>query len=328
MKQIIAVCLSLFLLSCCTTGQTKKAVSVVQYAEKSAPAFNADSAYSFIEQQAQFGPRVPNTKAHDACGDYLTAMLKRFGATVIEQRAELKRYDGEKLAACNIIGSYNPEKTERILLLSHWDSRPFADNDPNKANHHTPVLGVNDGASGVGVLLELARMISIQKPDIGVDIIFVDAEDVGAPYFYKGEQSEDDWCLGTQYWANHPHKDGYKARFGILLDMVGAGNAVFYKDHYSVEYAASIADKVWAKGQSIGYGQYFMNGQGGYITDDHVYVNRIAKIPCVDIIHYDPQSQQGFPSHWHTLDDTMKNIAKPALKAVGQTVAEVVYGEK
>ena len=328
MKQIIAVCLSLFLLSCCSTGQSSKTATAVQKAETAAPDFNPDSAYSYIETQAQFGPRVPNTKAHEACGDYLTAMLKRFGATVIEQRAELKRYDGEKVNACNIIGTYNPEKTERILLVSHWDSRPFADNDPNKANHHTPVLGVNDGASGVGVLLELARMISIQKPDIGVDILFVDAEDMGAPYFYKGEQSEDDWCLGTQYWAKHPHKDGYNARFGILLDMVGAGNAVFYRDHFSVEYAASVADKVWAKGQSIGYGQYFMNGQGGYITDDHVYVNRIAKIPCVDIIHYDPQSQQGFPAHWHTLDDTMKNIAKPALKAVGQTVAEVVYSEK
>lgn len=327
MKQLFVVIISVFLLSCCTTNQTKKPVESVK-SEAVAPAFNPDSAYAYVEKQSLFGPRVVNTPAHDRCGEYLSAQLKKFGAVVIEQRAVLTQFDGTKLKACNIIGSYNPEKRDRILLLSHWDSRPFADNDPDKANHHTPVLGVNDGASGVGVLLEIARMISLQKPNLGVDILFVDAEDVGAPYFFQGNQSEDFWCLGTQYWAKNPHKKGYKARFGILLDMVGAGNAVFYKDMYSVQYASGVADKVWSKGQALGYGQYFMNGQGGSVTDDHLSVNRLAKIPCIDIIHFDPQSPQGFPSHWHTLDDTMKNIAKPALKAVGQTVAEVVYGEK
>lgn len=313
---------------CCTAGHSSKSVKQAAPVVRVAPDFNPDSAYVYVEKQASFGPRVPNTDAHKACASYLSSQLKRFGATVVEQRATLIRFDGVKLNACNIIGSYNPDKTNRILLLSHWDSRPFADNDPNEANRQTPVLGVNDGASGVGVLLELARMLSLKQPTIGVDILFVDAEDVGAPDFYKGKQSEDDWCLGTQYWAKHPHKEGYKAKFGILLDMVGAGNAVFFKDHYSEEYASSIADLVWGKAQELGYGQYFMSGQGGYVTDDHVYVNRLAKIPCIDIIHYDPQSQQGFPTHWHTLDDTMHNIAKPALKAVGQTVAEIVYGEK
>ncbi|MDD2798163.1 MAG: M28 family peptidase [Bacteroidales bacterium] len=328
MKHIFALILALISLSCCTTGQSSKPVASTQSVVRVAPDFNADSAYVYVEKQSLFGPRVPNTKAHDDCANYLSSELKRFGATVIEQKATLTNFDGTKLKACNIIGSYNIEKPDRILLLSHWDSRPFADNDPNKANHKTPVLGVDDGASGVGVLLEVARMISIKKPNIGIDILFVDAEDTGAPYFFKGNQSEDDWCLGTQYWAKNLHIPGYKARFGILLDMVGAGNAMFYKDAVSVEYAGSVTDKVWATGQTIGYGQYFKNGQGGYITDDHVYVNRLANIPCVDIINYDPQSRQGFPAHWHTLDDTMRNIAKPALKAVGQTIAEVVYSEK
>ena len=328
MKLIFPLVLSVFLFCCCSAGQSTKPTATTPMAQLLAPDFNADSAYVYIEKQASYGPRVPNTPAHVACGDYLTAQLKRFGATVVEQRTVLTRFDGAKLNARNIIGSYNLEKKSRILLLSHWDSRPFADNDPNPTNHQTPVMGINDGASGVGVLLELARLISIKKPDVGVDILFVDAEDMGAPSSYKGKTSEDDWCLGTQYWAENPHQVGYTAKFGILLDMVGAGNAVFYKDHYTVQYASSIADRVWAKAQSLGFGQYFRNGQGGYITDDHVYVNRMARIPCLDIIHYDPQTPQGFPAHWHTLDDTMKNISKPTLKALGQTVAEVVYGEK
>lgn len=328
MKQLFALVLSLFLLGGCTSAPANKPMEKVSPVAFAAPAFNPDSAYEYVSKQAAFGPRVPNTAAHDRCGSYLSAQLAARGAVVTEQRAVLTRFDGEKLRACNIIGSFNPENKNRILLLSHWDSRPFADNDHDKANHHTPVLGVDDGASGVGVLLEIARLISVKKPNIGVDILFVDAEDVGAPYFYSGNQSEDFWCLGTQYWAKNPHRKGYKARFGILLDMVGAGNAVFYKDMYSVEFASPVAEQVWSKAQALGYGQYFMNGQGGSVTDDHLYVNRLAKIPCIDIIHFDPQSPQGFPAHWHTLDDTMKNIAKPALKAVGQTVAEVVYSEK
>jgi hypothetical protein len=328
MKHIFSILLSIFMFCCCTPGQSKKPAAATQTVKQVAPAFNADSAYQYVEQQGSFGPRVPNTPAHVACGDYLTAELKRFGATVVEQKTVLTRFDGLKLKARNIIGSYNPEKTDRILLLSHWDSRPFADNDPDTLNHHTPVMGIDDGASGVGVLLELARMMSAKLPDVGVDILFVDAEDVGAPYFYDGKSSEDDWCLGTQYWALHPHKAGYNAKFGILLDMVGAGNAVFYKEHFSVQYAGSIVDKVWAKAEELGFGQYFRSVQGGYITDDHLSVNRLAKIPCLDIIHFDPQSRQGFPAHWHTADDTMKNISKQTLKAVGQTVAEIVYGEK
>jgi Zn-dependent M28 family amino/carboxypeptidase len=260
-----------------------------------------------------------------ACGDYLAAKLRSFGATVYEQKADLKSYDGTILKARNIVGEFNPEKSNRILLLAHWDSRPFADNDPDKANHQKAILGVNDGASGVGVLLELARLISAKKPNVGIDILFVDAEDLGAPYFFKGTTSEDDWCLGSQYWAENPHKAGYKADFGILLDMVGAGDATFYKDQISVKYASSVADKVWAKAQELGYGQYFRSGQGGAITDDHVYINGLANIPCIDIIHYNPQSAQGFPAHWHTLDDTMKNMDKGALKAVGQTITEIVF---
>lgn len=328
MKKYFYIWLTGLLLISCSLRQKEKTEQATQQVKQVAPAFNADSAYQYVEKQSIFGPRVPNTKAHVACGDYLTAQFKRFGADVIEQKADLISYDNTVLKGRNIIASYNSDKTERILLLAHWDSRPFADNDPNPDNYKKPILGVDDGASGVGVLLELARMMAAQKPSIGVDLLLVDAEDLGAPQFFKGEQKEDDWCLGSQYWAQNPHKPGYRARFGILLDMVGSGDAVFYKDHISMQYASSVADRIWAKGQSLGFGQYFQNGEGGYITDDHVYINKIARIPCVDIIHFKPNSQQGFPAHWHTLDDTMKNISKQTLKAVGQTLAEIIYEEK
>eukprot|EP00825_Cyclidium_porcatum_P021229 TRINITY_DN23737_c0_g1_i2.p3 TRINITY_DN23737_c0_g1~~TRINITY_DN23737_c0_g1_i2.p3 ORF type:complete len:174 (+),score=13.52 TRINITY_DN23737_c0_g1_i2:413-934(+) len=120
----------------------------------------------------------------------------------------------------NIIASFNPDKKSRILLASHWDSRPYADHDPNKENHKTPIDGANDGASGVGILIEVARQLSIKKPELGVDIVFWDIEDYGEP---QGTETgkEDTWCIGTQHWAKNPHKQGYSARFGILLDMVG-----------------------------------------------------------------------------------------------------------
>ena len=223
--------------------------------------FDADSAYRFVDAQVQFGPRIPSTPQHIACGDYLSAKLREFGAGVIEQRADLKAYDGKILKARNIIGSYLPEASERILLCAHWDTRPFADNDPDPANHHTPVMGANDGASGVGVLLEVARQLQRRLPEVGVDIIFFDAEDNGTPYFYKGaETGENTWCLGSQYWAKNPHTPNYKALFGILLDMVGALDATFYKEGYSVQMAGPVVEKVWSKAAAMGKGNLFING--------------------------------------------------------------------
>lgn len=327
MNKLFYIGLTAIVLIACSSKPKESAVTPAK-APTVAPDFNADSAYAYVEKQSEFGPRIPNTQAHVDCGDYIVSQFKRFGATVIEQKADLIRFDKVVLKSRNIIASYNPDKSDRILILAHWDSRPFADNDPNPENYNKPVDGVNDGASGIGVMIELARMMATKNPAIGIDLLCVDAEDVGAPSFFKGKSSEDDWCLGSQYWAKNPHTPGYSARFGILLDMVGSSDAVFYKDQISMTYASGIADRIWKKGQSLGYGQYFRDGEGGYITDDHVYINKLAKIPCVDIIHFDPNSQQGFPAHWHTLDDTMKNISKQTLKAVGQTVAEIIYEEK
>lgn len=292
------------------------------------PDFSSDSAYQFTKKQVDFGPRVPNTPAHTACANYLSTKLKSFGANVIEQKADVKAFDGTLLHAINIIGSFNPEAKTRILLFSHWDSRPWADNDSKPENHNKPVMGANDGASGVGVLLEMARQFGLKQPSVGVDIIFFDAEDYGSPEMTGNQNTEDSWCLGTQYWAKNPHVQGYHAKYGILLDMVGAPQAIFPQEQISEYYAADIVNKVWSQAKSLGFGQYFSDQKGGAITDDHVYVNQIIGIPSIDIIHYNPNSKSGFGSYWHTINDTMDNVDKNTLNAVGKTLMHVIYNEK
>ena len=293
------------------------------------PAFDADSAYHYIDKQVSFGPRVPNTKAHQACADYLTSQLEAFGAVVFRQDFDAIAYDGTILKSSNIIGAYNPESKRRIALFAHWDTRPWADNDPNPKNHHNPVLGANDGGSGVGVLLEVARQINIKQPALGIDIILFDAEDYGSPTFYKGVQREDHWCLGSQYWSRVPHVPNYTARFGILLDMVGGKDATFYQEGYSLYFAKKLTKKVWNKAHQLGYNKYFIDQEGGTIVDDHLFVNKITNIKTIDIIPYFPNNEQSsFRDVWHTVNDDMEHISKETLKAVGQTVLAVIYEEK
>ena len=313
------------MISCSQTPSSSSAkVESQPVKQQNVPAFDADSAWVFVENQVKFGPRVPNSEAHVACGNYLTSELKRFGAQVYEQEATLTAYNGTQLKAKNIIGSYNPENSKRVLLFAHWDSRPYADHDKDPANQMKPIDGADDGASGVGVLLEMARQFSIKSPEIGIDIIFFDAEDYGTPEFVK-EYKENTWCLGAQFWAKNPHVKGYKADFGILLDMVGAKNASFFKEATSMRYAPQIVEEVWSTARDLGYGKFFINAEGGAITDDHQYVILGRNIPCIDIIYTDPESDNGFGPHWHTQNDTMDNIDRETLKAVGQTVLQVVY---
>lgn len=319
-----------FLSVSCNSCQTQKSTlskESVTYTQQS-PDFNSDSAYAFVKKQVDFGPRVPNTHTHQQCGDYLVIQLKGFGATVIEQKTVLPTYDGTKLHARNIIGMFQPEKKDRILLFAHWDTRPFADHDSDPEKAHQPILGANDGASGVGVLLEIARQLQQHPTEVGIDMIFFDAEDWGEPTFAKDVPQGDWWCLGSQYWAKNPHQANYKARFGILLDMVGAPNATFYKEGYSLKYAVNVTDKVWLTAAKLGYANHFINKAGGYITDDHVPVNEHHRAPSIDIIHTSLDSPHGFAPFWHTHKDDMSNIDRNTLKAVGQTVMEVIYTEK
>ena len=326
MNKLIYLCVSCAILSCCGQKQpthTPQRVATAELPKTTSPEFNSDSAYAYVAQQVTFGPRVPNSAAHKACARWLASELRRFGATVYVQEALLKAYNGEQLEAANIIGTFHPDKSKRVLLFAHWDSRPYADRD-SEDKHYTPIDGANDGASGVGVLLEIARQIGLNGIDTGVDIIFFDAEDYGTPEFIKDTHA-DVWCLGSQFWAKNPHTSGYKADFGILLDMVGARNATFYKEALSVYRAAPVVEKVWTTARKLGYGRYFINANGAAITDDHQYVMAGRSIPCIDIIHLDPSTSHGFGAYWHTHNDTMDSVDRETLKAVGQTVLEVIY---
>ncbi len=296
------------------------------------PPFNADSAYAFVKDQVDFGPRVNNTLAHEKCAEFLIRKLKQYCPDVIIQKGQAKAFNGTMLNFKNIIASYNPATNDRIFICSHWDSRPFADQDPDVSKHKTPIDGANDGASGVGILLEIARQLNISKPVIGVDLILLDAEDYGAPEDQpRDEHSDDWWGLGSQYWAKNPHKANYFAKYGILLDMVGASNATFLQEKYSLEYAPDVVRNVWDIAGRLGYSAYFPFDKGDYITDDHYFINKSLNIPTIDIIHLINNPTTGhseFYPYWHTTKDDMKSIDKTTLEVVGKTLMAVIANEK
>lgn len=306
----------------CSSGNNHGSATETVVAEplKTTVEFNADSAMSQVVAQCSFGARVPGTEAHMLCGDYLAAELLKYGATVTEQRMQLTTFDGTVIDARNIIGEYNPDATRRLLLLAHWDCRPWADNDPDPSRRNEPVMGANDGASGVAVLLEVARQLKLNSPAIGVDILFVDAEDWGD----SDMGNDDTWGLGTQYWTANLHRPGYRPMYGILLDMVGAEGAQFAREYFSTYYARGFVDNVWNVARESGYGDYFVDRDGGAVTDDHIFVNR-AGIPCINIIDQKGESSSGFFKQWHTTADTPDIIDTATLKAVGQTVINVIY---
>ncbi|MCB0510460.1 MAG: M28 family peptidase, partial [Bacteroidetes bacterium] len=289
------------------------------------PIFSEDSAFAFIEKQVLFGPRVPNTSEHQACKAWLMSKLASYADTVIAQNADLKAFDAKILKATNIIASFNPEASKRILLCAHWDTRPFADQDQEGIQE--PILGANDGASGVGVLIEIARQLKNQPIDLGVDLILFDAEDYGQPAFSEEDYFPNSYCLGSQYWAANPHVPNYTAEYGILLDMVGGPNAVFTMEGTSVYFANNILHKVWAIAHALNYSSYFSYVQTPAITDDHLYINQIAKIPTIDIIQYDKTTESGFAWYWHTHKDNLDAIDKKTLKTVGQTLMQCLVQE-
>lgn len=325
---ILITIIAAVMLSCRSTKKDSTATSDTDSVALVGPTFSADSAYAYAEKQCSFGPRTMNSTAHDRCGEWIVNKFKEFGCKVETQRADLKGYDGTTLHSTNIIARFRPEATTRILLCAHWDSRPWADNDPDSTNWRKPVMAANDGASGIAVMLEVARLL--QKDTtlaVGVDFVCFDAEDWGTPQ-WLGQDNEDSWALGASYWAENIPQ-GYEARYGILLDMVGGQGAKFYQEGVSKQYAPEIVNKVWNTASQIGYGSYFPMSDGAMITDDHVPVNEKAGIPTIDIIPYYPDcAQSSFGPTWHTVNDTMENLDRNTFKAVGQVLIQLLYTEK
>ena len=291
------------------------------------PEFNSDSAYAFVKAQVDFGPRVPGSEAHAKCAEWMVKKFKSFGAEVYVQEFKARAYNGKILSGKNIIASYQPNNKQRIMISSHWDSRPFADHDPDLKNRYTPIDGANDGASGVGVILELARLFQQEHPNIGVDLLLWDLEDYGKHNDEHDAKGEDSWALGSKYWSENPHIPDYQAKYGILLDMVGADNPSFNKEYYSLQYARATVEKVWTAARKLGYETIFRNVEAGAVMDDHFYVNKFANIPTIDIIHYDSSNKSGFFPYWHTLGDNMDIISRTTLGIVGHTLTYVIYQE-
>jgi glutaminyl-peptide cyclotransferase len=284
------------------------------------PDFRPDTAYAYIARQLSFGARVPGTKAQIECANWIQQLLTASCDTVYRQEATVKAGNGKPLPCINIIGSINPEAKQRILFLTHWDSRPWADRDHSRSEE--PILAADDGASGTAVLLELASRIQSQAlpSSLGIDFLFCDVEDYG-----RSEWGENSYSLGTQYWAKKPHIPGYKASFGILLDMVGARDARFRMEGYSSEYAPDVLRNVWSTAARAGFSSYFLYEYGGYITDDHYFVNKLTGIPTINIINLSRNPESPFASHWHTHNDNMDIIDKNTLEAVGETLLQLIY---
>jgi len=289
------------------------------------PIFDREAAYDNIAKQLSFGPRVPNTPEHTACKDWMVEKMKSLGAKVTEQDFTAKAYTGEDLKGTNIIAQYNVDNPRRILLCAHWDTRFIADNDPVEANRDKPVMGADDGGSGVGVLMEIARNLQQTPIELGVDIVFFDLEDQGESGVRGRENT---WGLGSQHWSrNLNYSNNNKPKYGILLDMVGARNAVFTKEQLSMQVAPTLMNEIWKIGKGMGYKTYFSNEKTPPVTDDHYFVNNIARIPTIDIINKPQGAKGGFTKCWHTLCDDMSSIDKRTLRAVGQTVMASVYRE-
>ena len=333
-KVIYTLCLAGFLCGCGTTKKQVEQQPIVNIQ------FNADSAYQFCAAQCDFGPRTMNSEAHERCAQWISQKFQQYGYTVELQKADLKGYDGTILKSTNIIASSQPStpnsQLPKVLICAHWDSRPWADNDPDSANWRKPVMAANDGASGVAVMLELARLIQQHDSlNVAVDFICFDAEDWGIPQWDETGDGTDSWALGAQYWAKkyqekslHSQPSTLNYQYAILLDMVGGQGAKFYQEGYSKQKAGRIVEKIWRAAHAAGYGSTFPMQESGFVTDDHVPVNEIANIPCVDIInHYPDCPQSSFGPTWHTVNDDMQHIDKNTLQAVGQTLLQVLYNE-
>ena len=336
----LAALAGLFLLTGCPDKKATETAETSAPAEAKlpkAPVFNADSAYAFTAKQVAFGPRVPNSKAHVATGDWLVAKLKGYGLKVMQQPFEAMTFDGTNIHARNIIAQYQPQAARRVAIFGHWDTRPFADDDKDPKKKNKPMDGASDGASAVAVALEMARVLSQQPdslaPNVGVDFIFFDAEDWGHDETTQAKLKDqlagsgtDSWCLGSQYWAAHLLPANYKAEYGVLLDMVGAKGGSFTREGTSRTSARFALDKIWNTAAKLGYSDFFRFQDTDAITDDHVYTNK-AGVPTLDIYDHPAYGNNFFPAYHHATTDNMAIIDRKTLKAVGQTVLQVLYVE-
>ncbi len=279
---------------------------IIPLNSSSKPAFNENIAYEYLKKQCAFGPRPPGSEAHRKTKDYLHLELKKYANKVILQDFTHK-INEKKLELTNIIAIFGPETKKKIMLCAHWDTRPFAEKDPDPKKRNFPIIGANDGASGVAVLLELARVFHKEKPPFRIIIVLFDGEDYG--------KDIQDMFLGSSYFAQNI-KDEWIPEYGILLDMIGDKDLDIYIEQNSLENAPEIVKKVWELANKLGFNE-FHNKIGYSIMDDHIQLIKKG-IPCIDIIDFN------YP-YWHTSGDTPDKCSPRSLGIIGRLMIELIY---
>lgn len=317
---VVALCVSCHTRNEETTATPQK----IDYAQVAVPEFNADSAYGYVAAQLAFGNRIPGSKAWEGCGDYLVRQMSLWCDTVMVQTFKSTLWDGTVVPGRNIVASMSPDAEQRVMLAAHWDSRLWADHDGDESKHRQPVPGANDGASGVAVLMEMARVMKLMPPSVGVDFVFFDVEDQGIPE-WADVYEDNTWCKGSQHWGKNRHVPYYSAVYGILLDMVGAHQPRFTKEQVSRHYAPGLTDKLWAAAAALGYGNVFVNQSTDPILDDHLYVNQLAGIPMADIVQNSVEGN--FFTHWHTTTDNLDAVSPETLRLVANVVLKTIYAD-
>jgi hypothetical protein len=277
---------------------------------KAAPSeFNGPTAFTYLEKQMSFGPRIPNTAGHRQTGDWVLAELRARADTVIVQEIRHVTHRGDTLRLRNFFARFQPQATERVLFLAHWDTRPMADRSANLGQQRLPVPGANDGASGVAVLLGVADALKAKAPAGGVDLLFVDGEDFG------DFADSNDVLIGSRWFAGHPPA-GYQPLFAVLFDMVGDKDLQIFQEGQSVAFAAEVVQRVWRVAAERGHERQFVPSVRHTLTDDHVSLQKVG-IHAIDVVDFD------YP-YWHTTEDTIDKVSAASLQIVGDVAVALV----
>ena len=279
--------------------------------------FDGDKALSYARAFLDFGPRVPNADAARKAGDWIVAQMRRSADTVVEQRFDYVTATKDTLHLRNILARFHPSATERVLYLTHWDSRPISEEDLDPAKRKLPVLGANDGASGVGMFIALGDVLKKTPPSVGVDLLFTDGEDYG-----DFGPPEVDVLIGSKYFADHLPSPSYQPLYGVLWDMIGDADLEIFQEEYSLQRAPEVVSRVWQAAEEMGYSQYFRPQPKYPVTDDHIpLLDKGLRV--IDVIDLDYLGG-GRPNYHHTQQDTIDKISAHSLKVVGDVAWKLV----
>jgi glutaminyl-peptide cyclotransferase len=271
--------------------------------------FDGERAFAYLQQQVTYGPRIPNTPAHEQTGDWILTRLRATADTVVVTAFRHRTGKGDTLHLRNFLARFRPQEAARVLFLAHWDTRPRADQSPNIGAQRMPVPGADDGASGVAVLLGVADALKAKAPAVGVDLLFVDGED------YGNFADSNDVLIGSRYFAAH-RPPGDPPLYAVLFDMVGDKNLNIYYEGNSQAFAPEVVDRVWRTARDLGYGSYFLPGVKHTLLDDHVSLQHVG-VHAIDVVDFD------YP-YWHTTDDTIDKVAAASLQIVGDVAVALV----